>query len=598
MSLGLRVIGFAIGMFVSGFLLQNRVWAGNGGSQCVANFSGNPGLVRFNGRLENWEGKSSPGLIGILFALYEDENGGAPLWVESQNVEVDPTGRYSVLLGSEHAAGIPSDLFLTGKARWLGVLIDGQEESKRVALLSVPYALKALDANTVGGRSPSDFVSVEQLKSLSGPLGAFGDQLRESSGAAAVTLTGKAGAPVDPNNASEPRNKNSIARSAASAPSPRGTFSDVTINTTQQDPLYSLEVGTSGTGPYSHSQMRIGQRNSPGGLVLGSSKADSATLLSGGEVDEYCPSSQRAVTPRGADLHMGGVNYGGIWEFHDWFGETPGQCINRLTNQMVLSHGILQLHNSGPTSPNLTSLDESPNQFTGMYFTSEPAVGFSVKEAGLPSDEWRIYHNLLTPMRDDAIDIGSVSRHAHALFLGNQGIIFGTANAAVQADSSGQLFYGNSNTTNMTFSTAPSGFIQFQNRVSMTSLILNGVDVGAALGAPAPAANLKTTKILPSNVTSSASGAIKINSRAATLLSSSAIASLFILRDVVSGGSALVYVGDAGPPVILNTSGATKFVTGKPSPSQIQVVRENGLALLAGSARDGDSIRFTLVDGS
>jgi len=43
------------------------------------------------------------------------------------------------------------------KPRWLGVTINGGQEQPRVLLLSVPYALKAADAETIGGLPPSAF---------------------------------------------------------------------------------------------------------------------------------------------------------------------------------------------------------------------------------------------------------------------------------------------------------------------------------------------------------------------------------------------------------------------------------------------------------
>jgi len=43
-------------------------------------------------------------------------------------------------------------------ARWLGVTVNGGQEQPRALLLSVPYALKASDAETIGGLPPSAFM--------------------------------------------------------------------------------------------------------------------------------------------------------------------------------------------------------------------------------------------------------------------------------------------------------------------------------------------------------------------------------------------------------------------------------------------------------
>jgi len=117
-----------------------------------------PSLVSFTGTLTDVNGKPLTGVVGVTFALYKESQGGAPLWLETQNVYPDKTGHYKVQLGAATSAGLPADLFVAGEARWLGVQAQGQAEQPRVSLLSVPYALKAADAQTVGGLPASAFV--------------------------------------------------------------------------------------------------------------------------------------------------------------------------------------------------------------------------------------------------------------------------------------------------------------------------------------------------------------------------------------------------------------------------------------------------------
>jgi len=117
-----------------------------------------PQLIRFGGSLAASVGPSHSGLFGVTFSLYEGQTGGSPLWIETQNVPVDGSGHYTVLLGSTKAEGVPPDLFTSGEARWLGVQVSGQTEQPRVLLVAVPYALKALDAETVGGKPASAFM--------------------------------------------------------------------------------------------------------------------------------------------------------------------------------------------------------------------------------------------------------------------------------------------------------------------------------------------------------------------------------------------------------------------------------------------------------
>jgi trimeric autotransporter adhesin len=116
-----------------------------------------PRLVNFSGKAID-QGKAVAGVTGITFAIYNEESDGSPLWLETQNVQADSKGNYSVQLGATKSEGLPLDLFTSGEARWLGVRINGGEEQPRVLLLSVPYALKAADAQTLGGLPASAFL--------------------------------------------------------------------------------------------------------------------------------------------------------------------------------------------------------------------------------------------------------------------------------------------------------------------------------------------------------------------------------------------------------------------------------------------------------
>ena len=88
--------------------------------------------------------------------------------METQNVQADKAGHYSVALGSTSSQGLPATVFASGEARWLGVQVQGQAEGPRVLLMSVPYALKALDAETIGGKPASSFVMAPASSSAAG----------------------------------------------------------------------------------------------------------------------------------------------------------------------------------------------------------------------------------------------------------------------------------------------------------------------------------------------------------------------------------------------------------------------------------------------
>jgi hypothetical protein len=117
-----------------------------------------PRLVRFSGTATDVGGNAASSIVGVTFSLYAEPTGGAPLWSEVQNVQVDKAGHYTAMLGSSKPDGLPLNLFTAAQAQWLGVRVEAQAEQPRVMLLSVPYALKAADAETFGGKPPSAFM--------------------------------------------------------------------------------------------------------------------------------------------------------------------------------------------------------------------------------------------------------------------------------------------------------------------------------------------------------------------------------------------------------------------------------------------------------
>ena len=132
-----------------------------------------PRLVQFGGALTASNGRLLTGVVGVTFALYEEERGGAPVWMETQNVRADATGHYTATLGSTRNDGVPAEVLASEQGRWLGVQPQGETEEPRVLLVSVPYALKAADSDTLGGKPASAYALAgasisAQPESLSG----------------------------------------------------------------------------------------------------------------------------------------------------------------------------------------------------------------------------------------------------------------------------------------------------------------------------------------------------------------------------------------------------------------------------------------------
>jgi hypothetical protein len=120
-----------------------------------------PRLIKFSGALRDSIGKPLTGPVDVTFAIYQQQNDATPIWNETQAVPLDAQGRYTVLLGSVQPEGMPMEVFISGEARWLEVRVGGAEPQPRTLLVSVPYALKAGDAETLGGKPASAFLSVE-----------------------------------------------------------------------------------------------------------------------------------------------------------------------------------------------------------------------------------------------------------------------------------------------------------------------------------------------------------------------------------------------------------------------------------------------------
>ncbi len=118
-----------------------------------------PRLVNITGVFRPADGQPAGAVATVTLSIYADPQGGAALWQETQTVAVDAQGRYSLLLGATRPEGIPAEVFGGEGAHWLGTVFErpGEVEGPRTRLTSVPYALRAAAADTLGGRPASDY---------------------------------------------------------------------------------------------------------------------------------------------------------------------------------------------------------------------------------------------------------------------------------------------------------------------------------------------------------------------------------------------------------------------------------------------------------
>ena len=177
-------------------LKQIRAWALIGCLLCAASLRSQqsgivPRLIKFGGEINSpttqtkggeSAANASPTVVSVTFSLYQLQEGGSSLWSESQKVQVDDQGRYTVLLGATLPEGLPLDLFTSGKALWLGIQpqLPGAVEQPRVLLVAVPYALKAADADTLGGQPASAYALVGSPNMVVAAAGASPDSSSHS----------------------------------------------------------------------------------------------------------------------------------------------------------------------------------------------------------------------------------------------------------------------------------------------------------------------------------------------------------------------------------------------------------------------------------
>jgi hypothetical protein len=127
-----------------------------------------PNLINYQGKLSNASGSALTGTFTMRFQLYPDLEGGPPVWSETRNVNVIK-GMYDVLLGG--VVPFQSGLFSTDPLYLQISVLNSSNEyeplTPRQRLTSSPYALRASDADTVGGKTPVQLAGGEHNHHIS-----------------------------------------------------------------------------------------------------------------------------------------------------------------------------------------------------------------------------------------------------------------------------------------------------------------------------------------------------------------------------------------------------------------------------------------------
>ena len=160
----MRVAAALVGVVCSWVLLSPAVEAQQASTASV------PHVVRVTGIVHSADGLPAAHVETVTLSIYADETGGSPIWEETQNVPIDSTGQYTALLGASRPEGLPLQLFASGDAHWLAIRFErpGETDQPRTRVTSVPYALHAADADTLGGKPASAYLLAPATDRTSG----------------------------------------------------------------------------------------------------------------------------------------------------------------------------------------------------------------------------------------------------------------------------------------------------------------------------------------------------------------------------------------------------------------------------------------------
>jgi len=151
-----------------------------------------PRVIRVDGVFVPAAGVVASAMETVTLTLHDAETGGTVLWDETQVVAVDAQGRYAVYLGATRPEGLPAAALTGEPARWLEIRFARGADQPRVLLTSVPYALRASDAETLGGLPPSAFLRAPDTTTAGSAAPAAGEAAEANRGTPPAISTGTA----------------------------------------------------------------------------------------------------------------------------------------------------------------------------------------------------------------------------------------------------------------------------------------------------------------------------------------------------------------------------------------------------------------------
>ncbi|RKZ33368.1 hypothetical protein DRQ33_04380 [bacterium] len=117
--------------------------------------------INYQGKITDSTGVAVNDTVSIIFRIYDTPTLGSPLWTET-HPEVGVTrGLFDVILGKITPLDIPFDT-----SYFMELIVDGEVLSPRVELNAVPYAFRALYADSVNLDTLSNYVRLDDLPDL------------------------------------------------------------------------------------------------------------------------------------------------------------------------------------------------------------------------------------------------------------------------------------------------------------------------------------------------------------------------------------------------------------------------------------------------
>ena len=146
-------------------------------SLCVNANAAVPGVMNFSGHLKAGSGADVEGSAEVTITFWNhptEANEANNLFSETQEILVQ-SGRFNMMFGANPENAIPPNV-VEGNEVYIGVKVNADPEmTPRARVGSVPFALKAGEAETLSGHDAADFAAVDHTHAFSGLTGQLGE---------------------------------------------------------------------------------------------------------------------------------------------------------------------------------------------------------------------------------------------------------------------------------------------------------------------------------------------------------------------------------------------------------------------------------------